>query len=103
MQPRRRDLVLDPSLKSLNSTCALGKKDGETLTYAVYRCEIFKLTSDLIVVAFSCFLKHCDICVQFILGGEGDAVYSLKHLVFLVTLPISARALCELDSLDCAR
>ena len=49
------------------------------------------------MVALSCFFKHCDGCVELVFRGECNTVNSLKHLVLLVALPISAGALSELE------
>ena len=94
--------VLNPSLKELDGSCTLGKKDGQTLTDGFYGGEELELTSDLVMVALECLLLLLNIRVELVLGGEGYTVYSLKHLVVLVALVVCAGALSELECLDSA-
>ena len=89
--------VLYPSLESLNNARTLWKKYGESLSDRIYRCKILKLSSELIVVSLLCLLKHSEVLLESILLRESNSVYTLKHLIILVALPISTRALSKLE------
>ena len=96
-------LILNEALKHLNGLCALGEHYGKSLTDTVYRGEVFKLASDLIVVALLCLLNGGKVCVHLLLGGVRNTVNALEHLVGLIALPIRARALRELDGANGSR
>ena len=69
--------VFHPSLKRLNDAGALGKDNGQSLTDQIHRCEIFKLSADLVVVALSGFFLLRKERIHFILCGICNTVNTL--------------------------
>ena len=61
-----------------------------------------KLAANLVVVTLERLFLLLNVCVQLILRGECNAVYSLQHLVVLVALVVRAGTLCKLKCLDSA-
>ena len=96
-------LVLNKTLKQLNYSCTLGKKDGKTLTDKLACGKELKLTAELVVVTLLCFLYLLEVCVKLLLLGEGCTVDTGKHLTVGVTSPVCACSGGELVRLDGAR
>ena len=96
--------VLDPALQKLNDARALRQENGETLTDAVNRGEVFQLAAQLVVVALEGFCLLGQILVKLFLLRERDGVDPLQHLALGVAAPVSAAALRQLDgvALDAA-
>src|SRR5574344_2977214 len=60
--------------------------------------EEIHLCSELAVVAFVCFLKHFEVCVEVIRFCECDCVDACEHGAFYVSSPVCA---CNLHQLEC--
>ena len=82
--------VLDPALEKLDNSCALGEKYRESLTDNVNCCEIFKLTSEFIVVAHFSVLTLLDISFKVSSLGICSSVNSGEHFVLFAASPVSA-------------
>ena len=92
--------ILNPALKRLDDTCALGHDDGQSLSDHIHRGEVFQLTPDLVVIPALGVLHGGKIVVQLFLSRESRAVHALEHLVLLIALPVSAGALRQPERLD---
>ena len=89
-------LVLNPTLKSLDNLCSLRKKNGESLTDIIYRCEKFKFSAEFIMVTLFCLLESGKVLLKHRSLWKCNTVNTAKHLVFLIASPICARALSQL-------
>ena len=92
--------VLDPALKQLNHSCALGQQHRQTLTDHVNRREVFQFPAQLVVVTLLGFLQLVQVLFQHGSLGECDGIDTGQHLVFLRTSPVCAGAGQKLECLD---
>ena len=91
--------ILYPSLEKLDNLCALGEKYGKSLSDIVNSGEIFKLTSDLVVVTSLCFFNLFQIFFKLGSLGECRSVNTAKLLALGIASPVCACAVCKLECL----
>ena len=81
---------------------SLGEPVGEAGADALGDGEELELLAQLAVVAALGLLQALDDGVELLLGGGGDAVEALEHLVVLVAAVVAAGHAHELDGADAA-
>ena len=92
--------ILYPSLEQLDDPCSFREENRQSLSDHVHRGKEAEIPPKLVMIALERLLLHRQILVQFLLGRERNAVNPLQNFVFLIALPVSARALRQPECLD---
>ena len=93
-------LIFNPSLEKLDCSCTLRKKDRKTLTDAVNSCEVFKFTTNLVVVTLSCFFNSSKMCFEFACLRESCTIDTGKLLALCIASPVSTCTSSKLERLN---
>ena len=95
--------VLDKALQRLQNFGAFRHEKRKSLAYKLVGHENAELTPYLVVIALFCLLEFFEILGHFRFFLESRAVYSGKHLVIFVSLPVRAGYLSELETFNFSR